>query len=663
MLPESAIVRAVNEHLRIAGGRFVFKGKASSGSAAEENETPQAEFILGFIGAVDLSWPFDVEPAPRAVGSCVEVLRGCRFFPQSGSDSEILIVQDKGLSKRIGAFDTPDAIVDYLTEAAIKPFVAESDLPLVVDPACGAGYFLIKALDVLVREHKSLDPLHIVEKFIRGIDIDPVAIELSKRNLRWHLMRNYNCHASNEQLRNVLLHADALSNISAFPVQAGEVHAVIANPPYQFLSGRDSPAALLRRDGRHDEAERLEKEIAVLSVRFPESSKGCRDRYKWFIDRAVEILRPGGRLGFVTPNTWLAYPKYRDIRTILADKGHIEEVIDLGAYAFNRVNVPAATVVWTKGDGGPNREFKLVKISKDQWKGLAVNGEGRIEDFRGKGNIARIDSHGDITCIDNSRMASNVRLLREAPMAPHRVRLGDVVTLKEGSHAIRAVPLDTSRMPSEGSDFPVIIDKTLAPMTPPEIGYIPPPGTTVQMEHHSGERFFLRKTNDRLIVAPSPTLDFALAHQNVYVGRIKGDAIPFLALVGILSSSLLTAIYRAGPGGQHGRRHAQLRILFLNQLPIVIVPEEWRSNAGFSTEESRAIAEAMKSGEPPAIVPVPVDFPSDEEAAIETARRIRTYHDVIARLTKELIETRADDITRAIDKVVYYLYGGHELDG
>jgi hypothetical protein len=251
------------------------------------------------------------------------------------------------------------------------------------------------------------------------------------------------------------------------------------------------------------------------------------------------------------------------------------------------------------------------------------------------------------------------RLLLDAPEEPHRVPLGEVATLREGSHAIRAVPMSVPREPSERETYPVVVDKSLGPLIPPDVGFIEPDeGLPPKLDHHEGGRFFLRKTGDRLVVALSPTDCFALAHQNVYVGKLRDDRLPLLTLVGILHSRLLTGLYRMGPGGQHHRPYAQLRLLFLNRLPIVVVPKDWELRARSDLAEIERLAYALKTLKKDSIPQVPMVFPSERAEADEVIRNISLMHRAIASLTDELIRRPNEEAHRALDCAVYCLYGG-----
>ena len=161
--------------------------------------------------------------------------------------------------------------------------------------------------------------------------------------------------------------------------------------------------------------------------------------------------------------------------------------------------------------------------------GRSVSGKRDIDEIiKQTVIIERIDeyneiakSQADIASIDGSTVGNEagfISRLLNAPGAPHRVPLGRIAILREGSHAIPPVPIDIPRS-IKGKSIPVIIDKTIAPLKPPEIGYMPFFEVNIDPFLHMGDRFFIRKTGDRITIAPSSEGEFAIAHQNVYIGK------------------------------------------------------------------------------------------------------------------------------------------------
>ncbi|MFH1675639.1 MAG: N-6 DNA methylase [bacterium] len=578
-------------------------------------------------------------------------------------DGCIAIYREIANARKIGAYDTPREIVKFIVRETLLPLCEKETPPKVLDPACGAGYFLIEALDLLAEYYPVYGIERLVFDCLYGIDIDPIGERLTSVNLSFHLREKDLLDLKPEQFRENIINADSLSKFgSGFPLERAGFDCVIGNPPYQFLSGRGSPVASLVKSGQIEKANELRYLVNEYMNRFRRSSQGCRDYYKWFIERGIEFLKPDGRMGYITPNTWLFYPRYRDIRILFKESGQFETVIDLGSHAFDRAHVPASIFILTKTISKDNK----FRLATRPYK-IKNSSENEIDEFlRNYSDYTReaiIDNEADISFTrpvshDSGNYENQILRLIDFRTAPHRTQLGNIVTLREGSHAIPAVGLDIPRIRTGENRFPVIIDKSFSQLKPPEIGFIKQPSkSTGASDFHEGERFFIRKTGDSLIIAPSGSHDFALAHQNVYVGKTKDPSVNMYTIIGILASSLLTDIYRLGPGGQHHRPHAQLRIKFLNRLPIIIIPNGNRKIPPVNEAEIVKFMSKIKVGNFDSLSIIPFDLPTDESKISETAFNIAMLHEIIARLTLEMVERQHDNMKDALDETVRRLYG------
>ncbi|NCO37026.1 MAG: hypothetical protein AUJ92_15505 [Armatimonadetes bacterium CG2_30_59_28] len=140
--------------------------------------------------------------------------------------------------------------------------------------------------------------------------------------------------------------------------------------------------------------------------------------------------------------------------------------------------------------------------------------------------------------------------------------------ISEGEHNMVVDPQRVSAK-ADGNTIPVIQDSHLGRLTPTRIVHIPKRDCpSFDRDLHSGDRFFLRKTGDRIVAAPPPNFDLAVAHQNVYVGHAKTEEASVRVVLGLLNSLLLTFLYQNGIYGQKGRTLAQFRIYALYLLPL-----------------------------------------------------------------------------------------------
>jgi len=101
-------------------------------------------------------------------------------------------ILDREVRREQGIYYTPPLIVDYMVEnslgALLKDKTPEEAAKIkIVDPACGAGVFLLGAYQFLLNWHKKhFGKLTLKQRYkiltdnIFGVDIDPLAVEITK---------------------------------------------------------------------------------------------------------------------------------------------------------------------------------------------------------------------------------------------------------------------------------------------------------------------------------------------------------------------------------------------------------------------------------------------------------------------------------------------------
>lgn len=304
----------------------------------------------------------------------------------------IEIEKEKKKRKEQGIYYTPTFIVDYIVKNALKPVLdnctSVDDLKKikVLDPACGSGSFLIKALEVINDKYKDfncpgdeLTKIQILEDNIYGVDLDEQAIEITRLNLLLNSLdrkkqlpilkniRNGNSliSGSNEELKKYFgenfCEKKSLNWQEEFPevFKQGGFDVIIGNPPYG--------------------AELSPEEKSFFSKNFKVSST---DTAILFVAQSLNLLKPKGRLGFIIPKAFCFASNYKKIREILWD--NIETIIDCGK-AWSEVKLEQIIQIFDRGDKqldylsgiSENNKIKLLgKISKKDCKkyGLLLNG-------------------------------------------------------------------------------------------------------------------------------------------------------------------------------------------------------------------------------------------------------------------------------------------------
>jgi SAM-dependent methyltransferase len=243
--------------------------------------------------------------------------------------------------KLSGTHYTPDNVIAYIVSKAVGNVLSSiKDFRelRVIDPACGTGLFLLKAFDVICESLKGRDG-HIraeevravLENCLFGIDLDTTALRLAQESLL-KKAGVYGVHHAD--LSNHFLVGDALDLLKGqsrqldfdlgvssnretsglvFPevMASGGFHCMIGNPPYIRIQ---NVLPLKRRN-------KYIKSFQTASGRFDISSL--------FIELGTDILRDGGKLGFIVSNKLLATHGSKQLRRFMLDFFTIEEIIDL----------------------------------------------------------------------------------------------------------------------------------------------------------------------------------------------------------------------------------------------------------------------------------------------------------------------------------------------
>jgi SAM-dependent methyltransferase len=215
-----------------------------------------------------------------------------------------------------GVYYTPPEIVRRMVNLILDPKTVR--LPRLLDYACGAGEFLMEALRRLSESYG----VAAARGSIFGIDIDPTAISAARERLVGA--------DSQFPLANLIV-GDALHEDCFSPAS---LDFIVGNPPYVSIRqlAKSLPA----------------KQIERLRERF-RTARGNFDLYTLFIERAIELLRPGGRCALIVPNKWATLDYARPCRELLLALTSIEHVIDLSSSgAFANASVYPQIIVFRK---------------------------------------------------------------------------------------------------------------------------------------------------------------------------------------------------------------------------------------------------------------------------------------------------------------------------
>ncbi len=200
----------------------------------------------------------------------------------------------------------------------------------IIDPACGDGAFLSEIVQRFINKAKKeklkeKEIINLLENNIYGFDIDFEAAQKCK-NILNEIVLQHKIGKVNWKIYNF----DSLekSNILKFK---DFFDFVVGNPPYI----RIQHLGKARRDN--------------LQENWDFCRNGSMDIYIAFFELGYFLLNKQGRLGYITPNTYLKTSSGKILRQFLKFKGCLETLIDFGHHQlFDEATTYSAITILDK---------------------------------------------------------------------------------------------------------------------------------------------------------------------------------------------------------------------------------------------------------------------------------------------------------------------------
>lgn len=249
------------------------------------------------------------------------------------------------LRKSLGEFYTDRRIVEYILDwVGYNPeqnFNVKNPLFLqkLIDPACGSGAFLISALEryfqnFLIHHKWVSDGISDLVEYNRivGVDINPFACALSRLGYLAALIP-YLARAKLEQGRLPLIkhlpifQADSLID-GHEEIRDESYDCVVGNPPYVRIQRLNANGS---------------KQYYLKSF---DSAVGRFDLYSLFIERGLQLLKPNGKLGYITSNKFMTTNAGKGIRKVISKRSTVNHLFDLSdTKVFGAAVLPCVLVL------------------------------------------------------------------------------------------------------------------------------------------------------------------------------------------------------------------------------------------------------------------------------------------------------------------------------
>ncbi|MFH1827574.1 MAG: N-6 DNA methylase, partial [bacterium] len=236
-----------------------------------------------------------------------------------------------------GQFFTPQNVVSLLV-SLIKPRQGET----IIDPACGSGSFLNASARWLISNGVQSD---IIAKTVFGTDKDRYLSELASARLSLITLAQAKVYC-----------ADSLAwkpdDEKEFEINdsIGKFDIVLTNPPFgsKIIATSDKTQKTFELGYKWD--------FDSSSKRYVKTNELLRSvpPQVLFVERCIGLLKPGGRLGMVIPESLMSSKGYKYVVQHILDNTIIRAVIGMPEALFK-----------TSGKGGTHTKTVLLVLQKD----------------------------------------------------------------------------------------------------------------------------------------------------------------------------------------------------------------------------------------------------------------------------------------------------------
>ena len=275
----------------------------------------------------------------------------------------------------LGQFFTPRTIVNYMVDVLD---IKEGET--ICDPCCGSGGFLIRAFEHVqdLIDNDIHQQIHDVVNHatmsvaVKKYQVEQLLLELDKKHIgsRYYKLCHQYIYGVDANIRmartskmNMIMHGDGhlgvychdgLFNVGG--VEDGKFDVILINPPFGLRIARD-----LENDGKKvSDSYHIKKSNAEAL----------------FIERCLNLLKPGGRAGLVLPDGILNNPNMEDVRKYVENEADILNITSIPADVFiaSGANVKPSLVFLRKKIKNEGNTGNVISISKVDDAGINSKG-------------------------------------------------------------------------------------------------------------------------------------------------------------------------------------------------------------------------------------------------------------------------------------------------
>jgi type I restriction enzyme M protein len=254
------------------------------------------------------------------------VVRTLQKYELSGSGRDVLgeafeTILGTALRGGEGQFFTPRNLARLAVEI-VNPKLSEA----IIDPACGAGGFLIESLRHASKFNGKDNQTSNFEGKLIGIDKDRFLAKIANAQLKIY------GSDSKTFCENSLLNPEDWAEETKKKISLGSFDVVITNPPFGSKIPVEGEQILSQYQlAKEWKSKKVGDKIDYVITRNLKPSEAPQIL---FIERCLELLKEGGRMAIVLPEGILGNSNTGFIRKFIKDRAEIIAVIDCPLETF-----------------------------------------------------------------------------------------------------------------------------------------------------------------------------------------------------------------------------------------------------------------------------------------------------------------------------------------
>jgi methylase of polypeptide subunit release factors len=326
-----------------------------------EKTTKDFEAIFGFDLLERMPIPNSIVPSLRSFINSLSKYDFSKLgYKDIGHIFDKLIPDEERY--KLGQYFTNPDIVDIINTFCIRDPNAK-----VADFGCGAGTFLVRAYARIKHLDPSKSHKEILKQLI-GVDISKFAAHLTTINLAIRDLSTienpivickdfFDIKVSKvkEWRRYNKFLVESLGGESIEIELPDELDAVVGNPPYTRQEELDAYVENYK--------EKLQK---TLKEDWGENIKLNKRAgiYAYFFIHSLRFLKNGGRLGYITTNSWLDVDYGKDLQEFFLKHCKIIAIIETKERVFPDADINTVITILEKCDDEKERNNNLVKFVK-----------------------------------------------------------------------------------------------------------------------------------------------------------------------------------------------------------------------------------------------------------------------------------------------------------